>query len=292
MRGIRSFRARGGSSHADSSECARELCGACVVALGCDCERSGAGAGTPAAATSLLLLPRPFRLPAAAWAPRDEAPADETSDHDKLAGHFGVGYFGISQIPYAGGLAGGNIAVANVTAPVVGVRYWMTRQLGIDVGAGLSLSTFSNSQTPAPNPAPQNPPTVFAFALHAGVPIALASAKHFTFEIVPEATFGYATTSLNGHQLNVRCTACASTSAGASAARSTSASWACRSSRSKPASVSSCATRTSAPRRTPTRPWGGAPSRRRRPRAPTLGTSVGSDPWAIFTDNISALYYF
>jgi len=242
--------------------------------------------------------PAPAAAPAVApAAPRDEAPADETSDHDKLAGHLGVGYFGISQIPYAGGLGGGgNLAAANVTAPVVGVRYWMTRQLGIDVGAGLSLSTFSNSTTPALNPAPQNPPTVFAFALHAGVPIALASAKHFTFEIVPEATFGYASTSVNepnpqpsvsvhglrldvggrvGGEINFGFMGLPQLALEASVGLfvryqnigASQDSYTAMGGNNVPAASASNGVF-------------------------TLGTSVGSDPWAIFTDNISALYYF
>jgi hypothetical protein len=240
--------------------------------------------------------PAPAAAPAVApAAPRDEAPADETSDHDKLAGHFGVGYFGISQIPYASALGGGGLAVANVTAPVVGVRYWMTRQLGIDVGAGLSLSSFSNSTTPAPNPAPQNPPTVFAFALHAGVPIALASAKHFTFEIVPEATFGYATTSINeatpqpnvsvhGLRLDV----------GGRVGGEINFGFMGLPQLALEASVGLFVRyqNVGASQDAYTNMGNNIPAASASNGVFTLGTSVGSDPWAIFTDNISALYYF
>ena len=234
--------------------------------------------------------------PVAAPAAAPAAPEDQTSDHDKLAGHFGVGYFGISQIPYAnGGANGGTLGVANVTAPVVGVRYWMSERLGIDVGAGLSLSTFSNSQTPAPNPAPQNPPTVFAFALHAGVPIALASAKHFTFEIIPEATFGYASTNINepnpapnislhglrldlggriGGEVNFGFVGIPQLALVATVGLFM---------RYQNVGASQDAY---------TNAGNNIPATSASSGAFTLGTSVGSDPWAIFTDNISALYYF
>jgi hypothetical protein len=34
-------------------------------------------------------------------------------------------------------------------------------------------------------------PKTAAFVIHGGVPLALASAKHFTFEVIPEVNFGY-----------------------------------------------------------------------------------------------------
>jgi hypothetical protein len=256
-----------------------------------------ASAQEPAPPPPPPAAPAPAPAPAAApAAPRDEAPAEEMSDHDKLVGHFGVGYFGISQIPYAAGLAAGTLPTATVTAPVVGVRYWMTRQVGLDVGAGLSLSTFSNSQTPAPNPTPQNPPTVFAFALHGGVPIALASAKHFTFEIVPEVTFGYASTSvdeatpqpnqsLHGLRLDIGGRVGAEINFGFMGLPQ----LALEGSVGLYARYQNVGGSQGA-----YTPNGGMPLPAVSASSGvfTLGTSVGSDPWAIFTDNISALYYF
>jgi len=242
--------------------------------------------------------PAPVAAPAAAPAPRDQAPEDQTSDHDKVVGHLAVGYFGISQIPYAAGIPapGGTFPTANVTAPVIGVRYWFTQQFGLDVGAGLSLSTFSNGWTPAINPAPQNPPTVFAFALHAGVPIALASAKHFTFEIIPEATFGYATTSidepnpapnvsLHGLRFDIGGRVGAEISFGFMglpqlALEGTVGLYA------RYQNVGGSQDGYTPMGGMPQAAYSGSSG------AFTLGTSVGSDPWAIFTDNISALYYF
>lgn len=251
----------------------------------------------PAAAAAPAPPPPPAPpAPAAAPAPQQaDQPADETTDHDKFVGHIGVGYFGISQIPYATGGGGGNVGTANVTAPVVGVRYWMTPQLGLDVGAGLSLSTFSYSSTPAPNPAPQNPPTVFAFALHGGVPIALATSKHFTFELVPEVTFGYASTSideanpqpnvsLHGLRLDVGGRVGAEIHFGfiglpQLALEGTVGLYA----RYQNVGLSQNGY---------TNMGANIPATSASLGTFTLGTSVGSDPWAIFTDNISALYYF
>lgn len=261
---------------------------------------SRAGAQEPApAAPAPAPAPAPAAAPAAPAAaePREDTATDENTDHDRFVGHLAVGYFGISQLPYASGNGGaGNLTTNTVNAPVVGVRYWFTRQFGLDVGAGLNLSTFSYSQTPAPNPAPQSPPTIFGFALHAGVPIALATAKHFTFEIIPEATFGYATSSIDeaapqpnisvhGLRLDVGGRVGGEINFGfvglpQLALQGTVGMFV----RYQNVGASQDGY---TPNNGPAVPANSASS-----GTFTLGTSVGSDPWAIFTDNISALYYF
>ncbi len=254
-------------------------------------------APAPPAPAAPVAPPAAPAAPAAPAEPREDTATDENTDHDRFIGHLGVGYFGISQLPYAsGGAAGGSLTTGTVSAPVVGVRYWFNRRFGLDVGAGLSLSTFSNSQTPAPNPAPQNPPTIFGFALHGGVPIALASAKHFTFEIVPELTFGYATTSIeqpnpapntsvHGLRLDVGGRVGGEINFGfiglpQLALQGTVGLFV------RYQNVGASQDAYTAQNGT------NVPAASASNGVFTLGTSVGSDPWAIFTDNISALYYF
>ena len=262
---------------------------------------SRAGAQEPAAAPPAAAPAPAAPAPAPAAAapePKEDTATDENTDHDRFVGHLAVGYFGISQLPYASGGAGagGTLATSTVSAPVIGVRYWFTRQFGLDVGAGLSLSSFSNSQTPAPNPAPQNPPTVFGFALHGGIPIALATAKHFTFEIIPEVTFGYATTSIeepnpqpnisvNGLRLDIGGRVGGEINFGfiglpQLALQGTVGLFV----RYQNVGASENAYTAAGGQNVPAVSASSG--------AFTLGTSVGSDPWAIFTDNISALYYF
>lgn len=256
----------------------------------------------PAPAGPLALDPQPAPAappapptapsPAAASAPRaaaadvrDEPAAEETADHDRFVGRFAIGYFGVSQVPYAGNLDQGTLATSYVQAPVIGVRYWMSRGVGLDLGVGLGASTFANSYSPAPSPAPQNPPSIFGFALHGGLPFALAAAKHFTFEVVPEMTFGYGTSSIEGptSSANISVNGVRFNLGGRvggeihfgfmglpQLALQASVGLFMRyqtvSASQGPTSASSAAF--------------------------TLGTSVGNDPWAIFTDNVSALYYF
>src|SRR5262249_9249481 len=64
-------------------------------------------------------------------------PAETETDHERYIGKFAVGYFGISQLPIALGAPGGaGLQPDTVAAPVVGVRYWINRMIGIDGGIG------------------------------------------------------------------------------------------------------------------------------------------------------------
>jgi hypothetical protein len=113
------------------------------------------------------------------------------TDHDGVVGHIGVTVFGVDGVPYAGAMAG---APQIAAAPVVGVRYWLMRNIGIDAGLGFGWGTGSTTTNPGgmsvdnPNP--------FAFVLHGGLPYMLADSQHFTFLVIPELNFGYATETL------------------------------------------------------------------------------------------------
>jgi hypothetical protein len=107
-------------------------------------------------------------------APRTAPPPTLTgdTDHDGVVGHFGATLFPTQAIPFP-------VAGVAVNAPVIGVRYWLMPNLGIDGGIGLGWNTGSG---PAP----------FAMAFHGGVPFALASSKHFTFLVIPEVNLAFA----------------------------------------------------------------------------------------------------
>ncbi len=142
--------------------------------------------------------PPPPATPAAAH-------VEEVSDHEAMVHHFAVGYLGASQIPIAFANAGGGgaltITQGDVTAPFIGVRYWISNLLGIDVGLGFAYAGGSSTTvaTPPGQPAATttiDKPSVTGFGVHAGVPLALAYSKHFTFEVIPEVNFGYATSTV------------------------------------------------------------------------------------------------
>ena len=117
-------------------------------------------------------------LPGAAPQTAAAAPYAGGSDHASVVGHLGFGYLGRSGVNV--GTNGPGIGL--VSAPLIGVRYWFDQGMGLDVGLGLGVNSGSADGG--------DPPSSWAFVLHGGVPLALASGAHYTFEIVPEANIG------------------------------------------------------------------------------------------------------
>lgn len=144
-------------------------------------------------------LPPPKPAPAAATVTTtttttDVAKKDDgITDHEKVVGKFGVMYFGVTQQPIGTGAAA-NVGRGTVQTPVIGMRYWLQERLGIDVGLGFNF--FSSSRAVEANGQPEattDGPAVLAFALHGGLPLAFAYGKHYKFLLVPELNLGYAT---------------------------------------------------------------------------------------------------
>jgi hypothetical protein len=117
-----------------------------------------------------------------------DAPAkeDTTTDHSKVVGHVGVGYFGQFDIPLGLPVAGGDEG-APQAAQLVGIRTWLQDRVGLDVALGWGMR--SGSVTTNGNSTDR--PSTLTFALHGGVPISLFDAKHYTFFIKPELTYGH-----------------------------------------------------------------------------------------------------
>lgn len=139
---------------------------------------------------------RPKKKAKATPPPSDEAPVDPNApDHEKFAGHLAVGYLGLTQIP----ISNGNIAnpgIDTVSAPVIGMRFWINKTIGIDAGLGFGLSSAGQTVANGGVSTSVDAPTRIGFALHGGVPIALVSGKHYTFELIPELNFAFATATL------------------------------------------------------------------------------------------------
>ncbi|HTA89959.1 MAG TPA: hypothetical protein VK745_10300 [Polyangiaceae bacterium] len=244
---------------------------------------SGAAfAQEPAATTTTTTTTTPVATPAPASAPAPaqagmalpgatpDAPVG-SRDHDGVVGHFAVGYMGRRSMLI-------DAAAPAVDAPIIGARYWLDPMLGIDVGLGL---LFSGGSTSTGGVSVDNQ-GYSIFMLHGGVPLALAGSKHFSFQIVPELNFGYGSSKRNGvgddlSAIHFDIGARAGTEiqfgfigipelslqAGIGLAFSVDHL------KASPAMGNAVTTSESA-----------------------LGTSVGDNPWNIFTGNIAALYYF
>ena len=196
---------------------------------------------------------------------------DDAPDHERFVGHFAVGYMGISQIPLGAvaGATGGTATTGTVTAPVIGVRYWLRRNLGIDAGVGFAY------QSPGIGGISND----FAGALHGGVPLVFAEGHHYTFQLVPEGTFGFATgsqgpTSYNGFLVNLGARIGAEVHFGfigvpeLALQASVGVYFQYTQGKTSQNNVSTSVDQAS------------------------FATTLQADPWAIFANSITALYYF
>jgi hypothetical protein len=232
---------------------------------------SGSGASTLSATGTSAAAPQERVVVRYREAPKEEG----GNDHDLFVHHIAVGYFGISQLPVGNGTAAGG----TVNAPVIGLRYWATRMVGIDAGLGFGYA----NQSPGGNGASADQ---FGFAFHGGLPLALADSKHFSFEVVPiEGTFGFTggsfpaggvggaapSVSVNGFRMDVGARIGAELHFGF-------------------IGIPQLALEGSIGLYVEHRSWG--TNAAANASTTTFSTSVGSDPWAIFTDTIAALYYF
>jgi hypothetical protein len=150
-------------------------------------EASGSASGTASATTS---WPSPS---ASTEASSDGSGGVETgvsedpsgSDHDAVVSHLGVGFFGVMTLPIP---TTDDPDDGTLSAPTIGVRYWLDDFLGIEAALGLNITSQDlDLMTEA---------SAFGFALHGGVPLALAASGHFVFEIVPFLNFGIASGSV------------------------------------------------------------------------------------------------
>ncbi|HEX2877294.1 MAG TPA: hypothetical protein VHP33_38860 [Polyangiaceae bacterium] len=198
-----------------------------------------------------------------------------SSDHDAVVGRLAVGYLGRNGVTIAG--AGINPTV--IPTPVIGVRYWLSDMLGIDAGVGFGLTSGSAEQAGMSN----DGPSWHLFMIHGGVPIALANAGHFSFQIVPELNLGFAGASqdvggmeskASGFHLDVGARAGAEIHFGFINVPQLSLQGSVglrMNMDSTSQTVMDVDSSTS---------------------AFSLGTTVGDNPWNIFTSNVAALYYF
>jgi hypothetical protein len=139
--------------------------------------------------------PAPVAAPAmAAPAPVAVTPAVETlSDHDAMVGRLAFGYLGYTRLPFGAiGNVDANFPANYAVAPIIGIRYWLGQRMGIDAGLGVTTTFGSQKQESGGQSVSTNATAPTGLAIHFGVPLALSSAKHFSFQIIPEMNLGYA----------------------------------------------------------------------------------------------------
>jgi hypothetical protein len=244
---------------------------------------------TTTTATATATTPAAPAPPAPPPPPAEHAD-DAVNDHDRFVGRLGVTYFDITNLPIANPQIGGagGLTSSNVTAPVIGVRYWLMQRIGIDGGIGLGFAGGSDETVAGGTDTTVNKVASNGFAFHVGVPIVLAEAKHFTFLVIPQATLGFTSAtysppaaggggpnqSLSGFLADVGARVGPEIHFGfiglPQLALQATVGLSYRRSVYKLSSNGNSASDGTS----------------------TFGTQVNGDPWAIFTDGISATYYF
>ena len=215
-------------------------------------------------------------------APQSKIETEGGSDHEKVVGHFGVGYMGRQSMVVGQ-------ARTPVYAPIIGVRYWFDDFIGLDAGIGLNASS-GKSTTNADGADGVRRPGLYVTMLHVGVPLNLLSRGSFSFQVVPEANMGFAGTGDQNPADDIKVNDTGfHLSAGARAGAEIQFGFIGLHELSLQGHVGlyiqheAGATRTKAD---------GADAVRVGERTRTFGSTLGPDPWDLFTGSIAALYYF
>ncbi len=230
-------------------------------------------------------------LPAPNKARAEEAslPNGSGSDHDTVVGHVGVGYLGVSDLPISAGGAGVP-ARGSVAAPVIGARYWFSEKIGVDLGVGFGLTSGSAEVVNGAQSTQTDLGSRLGLAVHGGVPLVFGHQKHFTFLVIPELNVGFTNqsnetgtgiatvkTTLSGFRLDLGARVGAEIQFGFIGVPQL----------SLQATVGAFVKREAWKTTAETNGTSNSASQ----SATAFGTSVQSDPWALFTNNISAIYY-
>jgi hypothetical protein len=152
------------------------------------------GAPPPPAAPPPVVQPAPPPLPPPPPVMVKTEQEIPVSDFDVEARRFAIGYSGLSQVPL--GLEAnpntGQVQATDLTVPALGLRYWMNPTMGLDVAVGLWWTGGSTES--AGNKTDKD--GEFGVLIQGGLPLALATYRHVSFQVVPYAAFAHGQTKL------------------------------------------------------------------------------------------------
>ncbi|MBN1606460.1 MAG: hypothetical protein JW940_07490 [Polyangiaceae bacterium] len=133
-------------------------------------------------------LPPPGTLPPPVPPPPPAAP--ELPDHEKVAGQSGVGLLGVTTVDHV--LADGE-STSGSSLPLIGLRHWAaSKGWGWQLGVGASHHSGTSSDS-TPGRDNVDDPTVWNMGLHFGLPLAVYWDDHYTFLVLPNVNGGYST---------------------------------------------------------------------------------------------------
>ncbi|MFT5357626.1 MAG: hypothetical protein ACI9KE_004863, partial [Polyangiales bacterium] len=132
--------------------------------------------------------------PAAIETPGQSGPSG-TTDHSQVT--FGVTFFGLDNLTLLE--EGPANSAIRLRMPAIGVRYWVSESIGLDIGIGLGIVSeqqFNNCQVDltgncGPEAKTGGVDGGFGIRLHFGLPVALKTYEHFNILLTPEIGFQY-----------------------------------------------------------------------------------------------------
>lgn len=127
-------------------------------------------------------------------------------DQERWVGRVGIGFYGLHAIPLP--QADANLVDPSdpnspfqlnihdlsraVTAPAVGIRYWFSRDLGLDAAIGFWTVGGADKSTDPNGSRESDLESRTAFLLHGGLPIVLGGGRHVSVQLTPEVNLGFA----------------------------------------------------------------------------------------------------
>lgn len=109
------------------------------------------------------------------------------SDHEAVVGDIGIGLLGLAEVPVGFDTGSARSVDTVLTAPVIGTRYWIGDRFGLEAGLGF-MFRGGNITDSAGN---KGNVSSRAFALHAGLPIALLWGEHYNLIAIPYFGLGF-----------------------------------------------------------------------------------------------------
>ena len=119
--------------------------------------------------------------PPPAYPPPPPAAEAGPSDLDPSVRRFAIGYAGISQVPVGSPMA------PVLTIPAIGFRYWSSPSMGVDVALGFGWAGGSTDIYGTST----DKDGVFGFVLQGGLPFALSTHRHVSFQVIPTLAAAY-----------------------------------------------------------------------------------------------------
>jgi len=150
---------------------------------------SGAPAAPPPAAAPLPAPqppPPPPPVMQRAAEPEPVAVDRAASDFNPELRRWAIGYAGISEVPI------GAPNATTITVPAIGIRYWASPTVGVDFAFGVGWA--GGSTEAAGMSTDKN--SVSGFIFQAGVPIALATHRHVSFQLIPMLAVAHGSTTV------------------------------------------------------------------------------------------------